>query len=144
MALTADRQTDRKEIELQGYPMATNTVIYKGALVAINAGGFAIPAADVAGLLGVVGVAEEYVSNNPGANGAKKIRVRSGCAFDIAATSITQAMVNTVMFVVDDEEFDNASVNSIVAGTLIQYISATRGMLFIPLGGARASAAGVA
>lgn len=137
MALSADRSTARKEIQLLGYPVATNTVIYKGSLVAINAGGYAVPAADTAGFLGVAGVAEEYVSNNPGANGAKKIRVRSGCAFDLAATSITQAMVGTPMVVVDDQTFDDpaGATNDIPAGKLVQFISTTRGMLFIPLGG---------
>lgn len=136
-AAAADRITDSKEVQLLGYPMATNTVIYKGTIVAINAGGYAIPGTDTAGLLGVAGIAEEYVSNNPGANGAKKIKVRSGRAFDLTATSITQAMVGTIMYIVDDQTVDDAAgaTNDIAVGKLVQFISTTRGMVFIPLGG---------
>ena len=135
-ALAADRQTGSRAEGLDPYPVATAVTIFKGSIVAVNDAGFAIPAADAAAAR-VIGVADEKVVN-AGADGAKIIRVRSGEAYDLAATSITQAMVGDIMHVVDDQTFDEATgTNGVVAGRLMEFISTTRGMLFIPRGGCR-------
>jgi len=134
MALAADRQTLSKELALTGYLVATATTIYKGGMVSLNSGGYAVPASDSASDLSVVGVADETVTN-AGANGAAKIRVRSGRAFRFAATSITQAMVGTMMFVKDDFTFDDVSTNGVAAGILVEYTSSTEGVIYIPEGG---------
>src|SRR3990172_2008734 len=135
VALAADRETDQKEAGVKLFPVPTNTVIFKGGLVAINSGGFAAPAADTASFR-VVGVAMENANNNPGANGAKSVRVVSGRLHRFAATSITQAMVGTVMYVVDDQTFDDGlGTNAVKAGQLAEFVSTTEGWLFIPEGG---------
>lgn len=136
-ALSADRQAfESKERRLASYPVATATTLYKGALVCLNSSGYAIPAADTAGISGVVGVADEQVVNS-GADGAKKVRIRSGRSFKFTATSITQAMLGAVMYVEDDQTFDDAAgvTNMIPAGILADYVSSTSGWIFIPEGG---------
>lgn len=130
-ALTADRQTVSKLTGIKSYPVLTGTTIYKGAIVAINAAGYAIPATDTAGLV-VVGIADEKVVNS-GASGSVLIRVLYDRLFLLPATSITQAMVGTNMVVVDDATVDDAAgaTNDIVVGKLIEYVSATEGWVLI-------------
>ena len=133
-ALTAARLTDLKFVDRgleQRFPVAASK-IYKGGLVAINSAGFAKAAADAAGDK-VVGVALEEVDNTGGAAGDKFVVVMTGVAAKLPATAITQAMVGTKMFVVDDQTFDDATgVNSVDAGVLIEFVSATEGWVFIP------------
>ncbi len=131
-ALTANRNTNSREATQKSYPVAA-VKIYKGSLVAINVAGFATPATNTAGLT-VVGVADELVDNSAGAAGDKNIRVQSGRAFLFAATSITQAMVGEVMYVVDDQTFDDVAAE-VKAGRLVEYVSATSGWIAIPMGG---------
>lgn len=130
VAASKDRvNTTIKAPDLLPYPVATTT-IYKGTMVCLNASGYAVPAADTNGYSNVIGIAYEQVVNT-GAPGAKTIRVQSNVVADLTATSITQAMVGTEMFVAFDNEFDNTSAQGIRAGILQEYISATRGKLLI-------------
>ena len=129
-ALAADRQTTEKSASLKSYPVAA-VVIYKGAMVCLNAAGYLTPAANTAGLSPVVGVADEKVDNSTGAAGAKNCRVLSGKAFKFAATSITQAMLGSMMYVVDDQTIDDTTTNGIPAGLLIEYVSVTEGWVLI-------------
>ncbi len=131
-ALTKDRATPYREgIEIE-FPVAANTKIYSGSLVSASSGGYAVPAADTAGHR-FLGVALEQVDNTGGANGAKKIRVRRSGVFEFDALSITQAMVGTAMYIVDDHTFDDYSgpVNDIRCGILVKYVSDTKGWIDI-------------
>ena len=135
-ALAADRITETKERGLKSYKVATNTVIYNGSLVALNSTGFAVPAADAASLK-VVGVARSQANNNPGADGAVSVKVESPILARFAASSITQAMVGQVMYVVDDQTFDDAmGTNGIKAGRLVEFISTTEGWIKVEESGA--------
>lgn len=133
-ALAAAANRLSREDDIIGYPVLTATTIYKGAIVALDDNGYAIPATDTANLR-VVGVAEDTVVNS-GASGAKFVRVLSGRAFLFAATSITQAMLGDPMFVVDDNTVDDAAgaTNEVPVGRLVEYVSATQGWVYIPLG----------
>lgn len=131
-ALTKDRATPYRDgMELE-FPVAANTKIYAGSLVNANSSGFAVPAADMAGHK-FLGVAMEQVDNTGGANGAKKVRVRRSGVFEFDALSITQAMVGTAMYVVDDHTIDDASgpINDIRVGVLVKYVSDTKGWVDI-------------
>lgn len=130
-ALTADRPDSAiKEAGLLSYPVAANVTIYKGGLVCINSSGYAVPASDTSGLSNVVGVAHEKVAGGS-SNGTFNVRVRSNVAVLLNATSITQAMVGTEMFVVDDQTVDETASNGIRAGILQRYVSATSGWVFL-------------
>lgn len=131
-ALTKDRATPYRDgIELE-FPVAANGKIYAGSLVCANTNGYAVPAADTAGYK-FLGVAMEQVDNTGGANGAKKVRVRRTGVFEFDALSITQAMVGSSMYVVDDHTIDDASgpVNDIRVGMLVKYVSDTKGWVDI-------------
>ncbi len=131
-ALTKDRATPYRDgIEID-FPVAANIKIYAGSLVCANTSGYAVPATDTAGLK-FVGVALEQTDNTGGANGAKKVRLRRMGVFEFDALSITQAMVGTAMYVVDDHTFDDASgpINDIRLGLLVKYVADTKGWIDI-------------
>ncbi len=131
-ALIKDRFTPYREgIEVE-FPVAANSKIYAGSLVCANIDGYAAPAADTAGMK-FLGVALEQTDNTGGANGAKKIRLRRTGVFEFDATSITQAMVGTPVYVMDDHTVDDASgpVNDIRVGILLKYVADTKGWIDI-------------
>lgn len=128
-ALTNDRVTQKKQPGLKSYPVLASTVIYAGSLVAIQANGFAVPAADAANLR-VVGVASARADNSAGANGAISVNVEAPVIARFAASSITQAMVGQMMYVVDDQTVDDAiGTNGVKAGRLVEFISTTEGWI---------------
>jgi len=134
MALTRDLQVKRQEGQLAAYPVYELVIIYKGSLVCVNTNGYAVPAADSASFY-FVGVAAEYVDNSAGASGDKWVTVYRTGLFELPATSIAQAHVGDIMYVVDDGTFDETTpANSIICGRLQRYISATRGVLDISYG----------
>lgn len=131
-ALTKDRATPYRDgIELD-FPVAANTKIYAGSLVCANSTGYAVPAADTAGLK-FAGVALEQADNTGAANGALTVRLRRSGAFQFDAASITQAMVGTAMYIVDDHTMDDASgpANDIRIGVLVKYVADTQGWVDI-------------
>jgi hypothetical protein len=78
----------------------------------------------------VCGVADERIDNSAGGNGDKWIKVKAPIVARFNASSITQAMVGQVMYVVDDNTFDDAvGTNAIKAGKLVEFISTTEGWL---------------
>jgi len=123
-ALTQDRQTPAKFIQrYKSIPVAANARIFRGAIVAVNAAGFAVPAADAVGLIiaGAGGRAEDFVDNTGGANGAKSVRVSVG-VFKYATTTLTQAEVGDTAVALDDQTVTTvaAATNDIAVGKLEQ------------------------
>lgn len=103
-ALTADRKTPQRMGSNFSFPVATNTEIFQGALVALNATGFLVPGSTSTTLI-PVGVAKEHVDNNPGANGDLRCEVESGVyRFNnsAAADAIALDDVGDPCFIVDD------------------------------------------
>ena len=131
-AATTFRNTDVKPVNGFGREVAATTDIPQGVMVCLDSSGYLVNAANTAGLSRCMGVSEEARDNNPGANGDKKMPVRAGEIYTLAATSITKAMEGSTMYVVDNQTFDDAVGNAIVAGVLVEWISNTEGRLFIP------------
>jgi hypothetical protein len=131
-ALTADRNTQLKlESSVLAYPVKASTTVYKGSLVCVNTSGYALPCADTASYL-TVGIAEEKADNAAGAAADINVSVRAGVVALLNATSITQAMVGSRMYVVDDNTVDDsAGSNGISAGILQRYVSSTSGWVYI-------------
>jgi hypothetical protein len=130
--LTKDRATPYRDgIEID-YPVAANTKIFAGSLVCTNSGGYLVPAADAIGLK-FAGVAIEQMDNTGGANGAKKVRVRRTGVFEFDALSISQSMLGSSMYVMDDHTFDDSSgpTNDIRLGILVKYVADTKGWIDI-------------
>jgi len=104
MALTADRNTQRREGKLFPVPMAANAVIYAGALVVANSSGYAAPGS-VATTHTYLGRSEQSISNDGGANGDKEILVSRGPFKwkNSGSDPVTQASFGKVCYIVDDE-----------------------------------------
>jgi hypothetical protein len=131
-ALTKDRATPYRDgIEIE-FPVAANSKIYSGSLVCANASGYAVPAADTAGLT-FLGVALEQVDNTGGADGVKKVRLRRTGVFEFDATTITQGMVGDAMFAMDDHTMGDATaaINDVRVGVLVKYVADTKGWIDI-------------
>ena len=143
MAATKDILTNRQEGILLSFPVYRSVKIYAGTMVCVAAAhGFAIPAADAAGNI-FVGIAAEQADNSSGNDGDVSVKVWRKGAFELPATSITQAMVGDPMYVVDDQTFDETTpANSILCGRLVRWISNTRGLLDVDVAIPVALAAG--
>lgn len=103
-------------------PVKGKTTIYQGALVAIDANGFAIPAKKVAGIT-AAGRAEETVDNQ-GGDGELVIRVARGVfVFNNTATTankVTQAHVLKPCYIEDDQTVTALATGSSVAGLVVR------------------------
>src|SRR4030067_927255 len=76
-ALAADRNTPYRESEMFALGVAPNIKIYGGAIVMLNASGYATKGAAATGQV-CAGRAEDMVDNTGGADAAKTVNVRSG------------------------------------------------------------------
>jgi hypothetical protein len=124
-ALTQDRNTTRKAGGQAAYPVAAGVKIYAGAMVCLNASGYAVPAADIAGLK-FVGVSRQYVDNTNGANGAQTVLVWKEGVFDFEASGMTAADVGKPVFVSDDQTVALSTTNAVGCGIITEVESATK------------------
>lgn len=124
-ALAEDRSTEERVGQYRTYPVLASTKIYAGSMVAITAAGYAVPAADTAGLI-VVGRAEEQIDNTDGSSGDLSITVKRG-VFSWAATGMAISNVGDPVFVLDDQTVGVAgdTTNEVYAGVVAEFVSAT-------------------
>lgn len=121
-ALTKERDTP--EIANGGkclsLPVAGSATIYQGAMVALNADGYAVPAKKAAGLT-AAGRAEETVIN-PGSDGAVSIRVARGVFVyaNSASGKVSAANVLKPCYIEDDQTVTTAAAGSSAAGLVIR------------------------
>lgn len=120
MALTQDMHIEARSTErLIPLAVAADAVIFLGATVAVNAAGFAVPAEDKAGLK-VVGIAQKFVSNAGGADGAVIVEVQKG-VFGLKNSQtnpVTQAQVGRDVFVEDDGTVASTGANTVIVGVV--------------------------
>ena len=118
-ALLKDRNTRNKHLgRVQRFPVLAATQIYKGAAVAIDAAGFAIPATNVAGQI-VVGVATHSVLGGA-ANGDEYVNCERG-VFEfngLGGDLPTQALVGRPVYVGSDNEVGATAGAGVIMGTL--------------------------
>ena len=125
-ATTTAREAKRKDGEVIAYPIAA-VKIPKGALVNINAAGFATNATDAAGET-FAGVAYETVDNSSGNAGDVSIRVQTTGTFVFADGGANGAAtdVGLAFRIVDNQTVtDAATTNNITCGVAVESISTT-------------------
>lgn len=125
--ITARKNVSRQEGKILSYPVEESTTIYEGALVAVNAAGYAVNASDTSGER-VVGVANETVDNSSGADGDLSIEVWTEGVIDLAAGfSATQANVGDKVYASDNQTVDLAGnlTNDILVGVIVEVVSAS-------------------
>lgn len=124
MSLTAERDTSEiasgaKTVVL---PMKGATTIYQGALVALDANGYAVPGATAATLT-AAGRAEETVVNS-GVDGAVSITVSRGVfVFNNTATTANKVAAAHVLkscYIEDDQTVTALATGASVAGKVIR------------------------
>ncbi|GHT86698.1 hypothetical protein AGMMS49543_20490 [Betaproteobacteria bacterium] len=104
-ALIKDRNTPRRDGVDFDFPVAAGVWIHAGALVAMNATGYAVPGTTATGLQGV-GIAQASADNRTGANGSATIAVKRGCfrlRNSAGADAITRANIGQACYIVDDQ-----------------------------------------
>ena len=122
-ALTAARDTSEISNGARHLilPVKGSTTIYQGALVALDASGYAVPGSKAATLT-AAGRAEETVANT-GADGEVSIRVaRDVFVFDNAtdAGKLTAAHVLKPCYIADDQTVTATADGASVAGLVIR------------------------
>ena len=122
--------TEPRRLEIRGtgrdlvLDMTASTTIYAGALVCINAAGFAVSAEATANFV-VVGIALQ--TRKTGAGGSDTIVVRAGVIAKlghtkVAANKVARADVGNAAYVVDDESVgDDGGGVDIIAGMVVGF-----------------------
>jgi hypothetical protein len=119
-SLTAPRTTASRSGSSFAYTVASNAVIYQGAMVARDSSGVATPAADADGSI-VVGCAPVTVDNRAANyHPSQSIAVRTGI-FGWDHTGFTAADVGSLAYCLDDQTVTPASnvTYDIVAGVIV-------------------------
>lgn len=103
-AMIQERNTTRREGDKFTFPVAATALVFTGAMVAVNASGLAEPGKTATGLQGV-GVAQETVDNQAGADGERSVTVRRGCFLMkmLGGDPVTRADVGKVCYIADDQ-----------------------------------------
>lgn len=118
-ALTADRNTPRREGRRYAHPVAAAMKVYAGSIVVLNAAGDARPGYVALNLI-VAGLAQAQVDNSAGAAGDKTIEVESGI-FGVASDgTLNRTHIGKTVYLVDDQTVaatDGTGTRS-AAGTL--------------------------
>ncbi len=119
-ALTTDRNTEYSLGDLLSIPVAANKCIFAGSLVCADAQGYAVPAADEAGLL-FAGVATARADNTDGLAGERSVvvRRRGRYRFDYRG-SLTQAALGAKLYAADDQTVDEVAhvTNDVLVGVV--------------------------
>ena len=102
-------------------PVAADTKIFEGALVAVDATGYAAPASKAENLR-AAGRAEEYADNTGGAAGAISVLVKRGVFVwdnDTGDNKVAAKDVLADCYIVDDHTVTALATGSSVAGKVI-------------------------
>ncbi len=127
-AITALKDTRRQEGVILPFPVEEATKIVEGALVSVNAAGYAVNATDTASER-VVGVATAEADNTSGADGAIDVTVWTDGVHDfVSAFSATIANVGDKVYALDNQTVDVAGslTNDILVGVVVGVISTSK------------------
>lgn len=127
-AITARKDTRRQEAVILPFPVEENTKIVEGALVSVNAAGYAVNATDTTGER-VVGVTSASADNTGGADGAIDVTVWTNGAHSFVANfSATIANVGDKVYAVDNQTVDLAATttNDVLVGVIVGVESASQ------------------
>lgn len=136
MALTAnDNSANHCEGIVQNFNVQSGVTIYKNALVCTNLSGLLVPASNTIGLT-VQGEAYQKVVQ-AAADTDKSGKVISGVRKLMKCAGADQTWVGRMAYVEDDETIevdptDSAVSNLVVAGRVVQYVSATSVWIALP------------
>lgn len=113
-ALTADRNTPRRDGQELSLGLAAATKIYGGSIVCRNASGYAV-SGSTSTTLKALGIAGEQVDNSSGSAGAKSVAIRKGTyrfGNSTSTDAITAADIGNDCYIVDDQTVAKTSGTS--------------------------------
>ena len=127
--ITARKDVRRQEGRVLSFPVEEATTIYEGALVSVNAAGYAVNASDAANDA-FVGVCHVGADNSGGADGAgEKVQVWTDGVIDcVYAGTATQANVGDLVYAVDNQTVDvvGDTTNDVLVGKIVEFVTATK------------------
>lgn len=121
-ALTSNYDAERKDGILVAYKVAADAVIFKGALVCLDADGYLVPAADAPGLK-FAGVAYEKGDNTDGDAGDVTVRIWKDGSFKVAKFDAEQSDIGKYAYCVDDNTVipeSEKTACAVLAGKIVE------------------------
>jgi len=116
--LKANYDAERKDGILVQYLVPFGAMIYKGALVCLNAQGYAVSARDEGGLR-FVGIAYERGDNTGGLTGAS-VRVWKDGSFRVPMAGAAREDLGANVYVIDDNTVALDTAYSVWAGVIVE------------------------
>lgn len=126
-ALAANKEVVEQDGNILSMPVVATDIIYKGALVKVNAAGYLAPCAPEAGST-FAGVAYEQKDNSAGAAGALECRAMQVGCHVMDGSGFTQADVGSMVYALEDNLItltEGADKKQIV-GKIVKFLSATQ------------------
>lgn len=124
-ALTDNKEVLEKHRRLLSFPVVASDIIYKGAIVKINAAGYLAPMAAEAGAFNA-GIAYEKVDNSAGSAGDEECLVLREGVFKLAGSGFSQADLGSTVYASDDQTVSTTQgANEIAVGKIVEVVSAT-------------------
>lgn len=123
---TAKKSLDYAPGDIVSFRVAASTTIPEGAIVSVNAAGYAVNGTDAANDV-FVGIADETVTNGITA-GEKRIKVRRTGVYTFKYNgTATVADINTLVYITDNETVDVAGdlTNDVLVGRIVDFLSAS-------------------
>lgn len=117
-ALVKDRFTDKRAGVDFHFPVAAGARIFAGAIVCLNAQGYAVPAKTAADLK-FPARAECAVDNREGGDGAESVSVSLSVFGLDSAGDITRAHIGQPVYLVDDHTVSSVAAGKSRAGLLV-------------------------
>jgi len=126
-AATRDITTPWQLGEMEDYPVKGGVQIFDNTMVCLDAAGYAVPGADVAGYK-FIGIAHGGVDSRLIADGVKNVRVKRVNEHDFESTgaAIDQTNIGDPMYIADDKTVSTVTANSIQAGKLVKVTTETK------------------
>jgi hypothetical protein len=117
---TAERSTQEQSGTVISVPLAASTTLYAGTLACVNTSGYAVTAANTAGLI-VAGVVDSTAVNS-GSAGDASVRIKRG-VFKFAnsgTNAVDQDDVGRAVYVEDNQTVGDAGSGTVYAGICVK------------------------
>jgi len=120
MALSADRNTNKREGSEYSYPVAALKLIYQGALVVLDSAGNAEPGTTATGKV-AVGRANARADNSSGLAAAINVSVEAGVFYwaNSSGDAVTKANIGDTVYIEDDQTVCATATGKSAAGVMV-------------------------
>ena len=117
VALVKNRQTAKRSQGSHSDLIAAGVQIFEGAIVVLNASGFAAPATAATGLR-ARGIADHQSDNRTGSDGAGVVKTVTGAHLLSNAGDINQSHIGSTAYITDDQTVTAVSTATSAVGRI--------------------------